>query len=68
MKIYIYIYIYTYIHNTYIYAYIYVVGAFSPNGSTCSRSMGNGTIVLRSGAKTKNHKKRNFVKNACRLL
>ncbi|XP_061938090.1 LOW QUALITY PROTEIN: ras-related protein Rab-23 [Apis cerana] len=45
-----------------------VISAFSPNGSTCARSMGNGTIVLRSGAKTKNHKKRNFVKNACRLL
>ncbi|XP_043507863.1 ras-related protein Rab-23 isoform X1 [Frieseomelitta varia] len=45
-----------------------VISAFSPNGSTCGRSTGNGTIVLRPGAKAKNHKKRNFVKNACRLL
>ncbi|CAK9797963.1 Ras-related protein Rab-23 [Anthophora quadrimaculata] len=45
-----------------------VISAFSPNGSTCGRNSGNGTIVLRPGAKTKNHKKRNFVKSACRLL
>nr|KAF7427040.1 hypothetical protein H0235_006734 [Vespula pensylvanica] len=45
-----------------------VISAFSPNGSTCCRNSGNGTIVLRSGGKTRNHKKKNFVKSACRLL
>lgn len=43
-------------------------GAFSPDGSMCGRNVGNGTIILRPGGKTKSHKKRNFVKNACRLL
>ncbi|XP_015598647.1 ras-related protein Rab-23 isoform X1 [Cephus cinctus] len=46
-----------------------VISAFSPNGSTGGRSAGNGTIVLRPGGKTtRHHKKKNFVKNACRLL
>lgn len=43
-------------------------GAFSPDGTMCGRNAGNGTIILRPGGKTKSHKKRNFVKNACRLL
>ncbi|TGZ54814.1 Ras-related protein Rab-23 [Temnothorax longispinosus] len=45
-----------------------VISAFSPDGSMCGRNAGNGTIILRPGGKTKSHKKRNFVKNACRLL
>jgi len=45
-----------------------LTGAFSPDGSMCGRNAGNGTIILRPGGKTKSHKKRNFVKNACRLL
>ncbi|XP_025993068.1 ras-related protein Rab-23 isoform X2 [Solenopsis invicta] len=46
-----------------------VISAFSPDGSMCGRNVGNGTIILRPGGhKTKSHKKRNFVKNACRLL
>ncbi|OXU22651.1 hypothetical protein TSAR_016278 [Trichomalopsis sarcophagae] len=45
-----------------------VISAFSPNGSTGGRNLGNGTIVLRATGKMRHHKKKNFVKNACRLL
>ncbi|XP_053599077.1 ras-related protein Rab-23 [Microplitis demolitor] len=44
-----------------------VISAFSPNECT-GRNTGNGTIVLRPSGKTRHHKKKNFVKNACRLL
>ncbi|XP_058788905.1 ras-related protein Rab-23 isoform X2 [Phymastichus coffea] len=45
-----------------------VISAFSPNGSILGRNTGNGTIVLRATGKMRHHKKKNFVKNACRLL
>ncbi|XP_011503076.1 PREDICTED: ras-related protein Rab-23 [Ceratosolen solmsi marchali] len=45
-----------------------VISAFSPNGSSVNRNTSNGTIVLRATGKMRHHKKRNFVKNACRLL
>ncbi|KAG8040900.1 hypothetical protein G9C98_001888 [Cotesia typhae] len=44
-----------------------VISAFSPNECT-GRNTGNGTIVLRPSGRTRHHKKKNFVKNVCRLL
>ncbi|KAJ8678555.1 hypothetical protein QAD02_014342, partial [Eretmocerus hayati] len=47
-----------------------VISAFSPNGSLSlrGRNPSNGTIVLRATGKMRHHKKRNIVRNACRLL
>ncbi|KAF7995461.1 hypothetical protein HCN44_006568 [Aphidius gifuensis] len=44
-----------------------LISAFSPN--ECTRTNGNGTIVLRpGGGRQRHHKKKSFVKNACRIL
>ncbi|XP_014227760.1 ras-related protein Rab-23 [Trichogramma pretiosum] len=46
-----------------------VISAFSPNGTIGNhRNPSNGTIVLRATGKIRHHKKKNFMKNACRLL
>nr|QZX57782.1 ras-related protein Rab23 [Locusta migratoria] len=43
------------------------ISAFSPNSQNGKSSHNNGTIVLRPG-KQKNHKKKNVLRNACRIL
>ncbi|XP_044735090.1 ras-related protein Rab-23-like [Chrysoperla carnea] len=41
------------------------ISAFNPSHSAKSH---NGTIILRSGKRAKNGKKKNVLKNACRLV
>lgn len=56
-----------FLHSSFEYIFSFCSGAFSPTMQNGKSHHGNGTIILRPG-KQKSHKKKNVLRNACRIL